>query len=344
MTTENKRLFLNRNEVLQGPSPKCLKALRRFDSVAAARYFDGYYGSVLRPKLARLFKLPERQILIGYGLEDIFRTVFDCLNPKTDRVLTHGLHYSYYEKYTKFKGIKLEKFKIIERSKDFAFDVSDCLAKIKVAKPKVIIITSPNNPTGNSIVAKDFALILKGAAKDSIVILDEAYSGFDGGYQEKDFLSLLGKHDNLMILRSFSKLYALAGMRIGFSLCGKKVKSMLRYQDSYLGGSRILEEVAVAALESGPYYRKLAREIMGDRSFLINEANKLKHFKAYDSKANFVMVRVDKSAKPAFEKSLESQKVLISKFVAPDLMRVSIGSRKYTKPFLNLLAAIDKKI
>lgn len=332
--------LLNRNEVIQGPSPKVLDALKNFPSEQISLYFEGYFGSALIPKLSKIFQLSEEQIIIGYGLEDIFRTIFDSLKSEDDVVLTHELHYTYYDKYLNFKNIRLENFRLIENPNEFVFDVDDCLEKISELKPKVVLITSPNNPTGNSINLADFEKILDKTDKTSLVVLDEAYFGFDDTYNQQDFIALLEKYENLIILRSFSKLYALAGLRIGFALCGNKVKELLRHQNSYLGGSRLLEEVAIAALESEDYYKKLSVEVIEDRENFISKTRRLKNFQPFDSKANFVLVKVSRDVKQPLEQELSKENVLISKFVSEDFMRVSIGSKHDTENFLKVLAKI----
>ncbi|MBI2444498.1 MAG: aminotransferase class I/II-fold pyridoxal phosphate-dependent enzyme [Candidatus Magasanikbacteria bacterium] len=334
------KTLLNRNEVIQGPSPKVLKTLKDFPSDHAALYFEGYFGSALIPKLSKIFQLPEEQIIIGYGLEDIFRTIFYSIRPENDIVLTHEFHYTYYDKYLNFKNIRLENFRLIEKQNEFAFYIDDCLGKIGELRPKVVLITSPNNPTGNSINLADFEKILNKADKTTLVVLDEAYFGFDENYNQQNFIALLEKYDNLMILRSFSKLYALAGLRIGFALCGKKVKEILCYQNFYLGGSRLLEEVAISALESDDYYENLSAEIIADRRYFTSEVSKLENFEVYDSKANFVLVKVKKEVKGSLEQELDKMDFSISKFVSEDFMRVSIGSRQHTKKFSEILAKI----
>jgi histidinol-phosphate aminotransferase len=338
-----KQLLLNRNEVIQGPAPECIRALKQFPRNRAALYFEGYSGSALVPKLSKLFGVPQDQVIVGYGAESILKTIFDAQNPKSDVVLTSEFHYTFYDKYLKFRGVRLEKFRMLEGKRSFAFDVDDCIAIIKKVKPTVVLITSPNNPTGNSISAKDFSKVLDATDRKTLVVLDEAYIGFNKNYEEKKFLSLLKRYDNLVILRSFSKLYALAGFRIGFALCGKGVKNKLRYQDPYLGGSRILEAVAIAALEAKPYYQNLAKEIVNDRTFFNEGVNKLNHFTAYDSNANFVMVKATKKTKELLEKKFKTAPFLIAKFVSGELMRVSIGSRKYTASFLKTLQGLDKQ-
>lgn len=335
---KSKKLLLNRNEIIQGPAPECLNVLKNFDPKHASFYFDGYFGSVLQPKLSEIFSLPKERILVGYGIEYFLRIIFDSLRADKDTVVTHELHYTFYSTYLNFKKVRLAQFKLVELADTFEFDVGDCLDKIRGTNPKVVLITSPNNPTGHSIKVDDLSKILTEASKDTLVVLDEAYYGFDDEHDEKGFLSLLESYDNLLILRSFSKLYALAGMRIGFGLCGKRVKEILGYQDSYLGGSRVLEEVALAALNAKDYYRKLSSEIIADRGYFIEAVSSLKNFKAFASKANFVFVNVDPEVKSKFEGALESQDFLISKFMNASYMRVTIGSNLHTKRFLKLLS------
>jgi histidinol-phosphate aminotransferase len=339
-----KQLLFNRNENLWGPSPSAMKALRQFSADHAALYIDGYHTSILAPKLSKMFGIPEDQIIVGYGLEHIIRIIFDSLDPKTDIALTHELHYTYYEKYASFRKVRLEKFNMVEGEKSFAFDVDHCIEKIQQLKPKVVFIISPNNPTGNTIAAKDLVRILAAAGKDTIVVLDEAYFGFDDMHEEKKTLALVKKHDNLMVLRTFSKFYGLAGLRIGFALCGKKIKELLKYQSHYLGASRILEEVAVAALDSQPYYKKVSREIIKERDQLIRDINTLHNFKAYESKSNHIAVRVNKKAKPFLEKKSKNTKAVIFKFTTDGLMRVSIAPKIHTAPFLKVLREVDRAV
>lgn len=338
-----KQLLLNRNEVVQGPSPKVRLTIKRFDSRKAPFYFDGYHGSSLRPKLAKHFDIPEKQVSVGYGIEFFLRSIFDALRPENHVVITHEHRYSYYPHYAKVKKIKLVAFKIIDRGTRFEFDIGDCLKKIRLTKPNIIIITSPNNPTGNSVTALDLKKMLRAASRNTLVVLDEAYHGFDPTYDEESFIRLIRAYPNLVILRGFSKQYALAGFRIGFALWGKDAKRLVRYDDPYLGGSRILEEIALAAFDSKPYYRKLMKEIVADRNFFIAGTNRMRFFKAYESKANFVMVKASPLAIPFLEKELKRSLVLISKFTSPELMRVSIGWRKNTKRFLAQMKKAEEK-
>ncbi len=337
-----KQSTLNRNEIAQGPSPKVLEALRNFKPEHANFYLDDYYHSVLIPKISEIFGIPENQIITSYGEEDFLRTIFNELDAKNDSVLTHQFYYTYYKKYLDFKKITLNTFAIKEENGSFIFDIDDCVRQYQKTNPKILLLTSPNNPTGNSLSIEELEKLLKNVAVETLVVVDEAYWGFDQEYNQQAFLSLLGKYSNLVFLRSFSKLYALAGLRISFALCGVNVKNILKYQNRYLGLSRILEEVAVAALESGDYYKKLSAEIIGDRESFINELRNFKNFQPFSSKANFVLVKITNNiVVERLRNALQKEEVVVCKFVDGNFLRVSVGEKENTGKFLKLLEKID---
>ena len=326
-------------------SPAVRRAIRNFDLASAPFYVDGYYGSQLIPFLARRFKIPEAQISTGYGAEFFLRSIFDACDPIKDIVLTNAPHYGFYSIYAKAKEVRLETFQLTDLGDRFEFDVEDCVRKIKKFHPKVVLITSPNNPTGNSIAPGDLKKILEAtqaAKKKTLVVLDEAYAGFNEQYDMAVMIGLLKKYEDLVVLRSLSKRFALAGLRIGFALWGKKAKEIIKYQDLYLGPSRLLEAVAVAALESQSYYKKLARNLIREREKFIVEVNKLHSFKAYHSDANFVLVKVAGRVKQKLERELAKLPAQISKFVMPQFMRVSLGSPKDTQRFIRTLRNVDR--
>lgn len=338
-----KQFIANRNEVIQGPSPEVLEVLKNFKGEHINLYLEDYYHSILIPKISKIFGIAEEQIITSYGEEDFFRRIFDELEPQKDSVLTHSFYYTYYKKYLDFKGITLKTFGMKEENGSFVFDIDDCIQQYQKTKPKILLLTSPNNPTGNSISAEELEKLLKNISATTLVIVDEAYWGFDEQYNQQAFLSLLGKYPNLIFLRSFSKLYALAGLRIGFALCGANVKNLLKYQNRYLGLSRILEEVAIAALDSGDYYKKLSAEIIGDRENFINELHNFKNFQPFSSNANFVLVRIrNNEIAERLRNALQKEEVVLCKFVDGNFLRVSVGKKELTGKFLKLLKEIDR--
>ena len=176
------------------------------------------------------------------------------------------------------------------------------------------------------------------------MFLDQEYLGFEPGYKDSEFLKLLNQYPNLALLRSFSKLYSLAGLRIGFALCGGKVKDLLHYQDYYLGFSRILEEVAISALGAGRYYARIARKIIRDREWLGKKINKLKHFHSYRSHANFLFFKANGRAGALLRAQLVKENIITVKHIGGSFFRVSIGLTPHARRFASLLESIDKKV
>lgn len=341
--TESRR-YLNRNEVVQGPSPAVIAALRNFPADEANFYYDGYDGSALVPELSKKFRVPQDRIIVGYGAEYILDALFDRLDPAKDSALVNELHFDYYHIALGARGVPMYEFRLMEGDAEFSFDIEDCIAKIRALRPKLILVTSPNNPTGNALSARSLARILAAAPKSSIVAVDEAYYGFDDRYEEEKFLSLLRRHGNLMFIRTFSKLYALAGLRIGYALCGKNVKKMIGYRGRRLGGSRILETAAAAALHpsSHAYYRALAREIAAERDRAIRAVNALGHFKAFSSRANLFTVKVSPRVKAILQKEMAGMAPLVCRFYAPLILRVSVATREHMDSFITMMEKADR--
>ena len=342
ISMKKRRTDLNRNEIVQGPSPAAVKALRTFPVEGMNFYYDGYNGSALVPELSKKFGVPRDRIIVGYGAEDILRTIFDRLDPARDVVLLNELHFDYYHIHLHARGVRFHEFRLIPEEREFRFDVDDCIEKMRALRPKLVLVTSPNNPTGNVLSSRDLARILAAAPKDTLVAIDEAYYGFDDRYEAAQFLALLRRHGNLVFIRTFSKLYALAGLRVGYALCGRNVIPMLGYQGRRLGGSRVIEEVAVAALRSSAYYRNLARTIAKERDRAIFAVNKFAHFRAFESRANLFAVKVSPGAKAAVEKEMARMPSLVCKFYAPHLLRVSVATRTDMDAFIAMMERADR--
>lgn len=331
----------NRNEIMQGPAPQVLNVLRIFNPQHAAYYADGDQVSVLIPALSERFGITHECIIVGYGAEDLLRTIFNELDSSKDSVLTHEYYYGYYKSYLENRGIALKTFKMQEEQDTFSFDIADCLRQYEAQHPKVILITSPNNPTGNTIEPNELELILKAVRPETLVVLDEAYWGFDEEYDERAMLSFLDRYPNLMIIRSFSKYYALAGLRIGFALCGTAVKSMLRYQDTYLGVSRLLEEVAAAALSADEYYRNIATQIRQEREYMKTEINKLSGFKAYKSRSNLLFILSSPELLLCLEQAIKSLEILSIKKSIGNHWRITVGLPEVNRELIKVLQKVN---
>jgi histidinol-phosphate aminotransferase len=202
----------------------------------------------------------------------------------------------------------------------------------------MVLISSPNNPTGNYLEPDRLRLALQ-TMKETVVVLDEAYTLFYNN--DKNHLKeLVEEFPNLMILRTFSKYYALAGLRIGFALIGDNHAQFSLFSAHYLGFNRISEQVAIAALDSDEYYNDMCRKMVADNEMFYTELNKIPGFTAYRSYANFILVKIPVEIKNSLKEYLTSHGVIV-KFMAEDGLfnhiRITIGTQEQNSILMDLI-------
>jgi histidinol-phosphate aminotransferase len=146
--------------------------------------------------------------------------------------------------------------------------------------------------------------------KDSIVVLDEAYLFFDVTFKT-DPVGLVNRYPNLIILRTFSKYYALAGIRTGFAFLGDNHGRISLLGARYLGFNRLSEKIAIAALDSPEYYSSISLKMAADMNMLFNELNQWSGFTAYRSFANFIMVKIPSEIKDSLKEYLTERNMII---------------------------------
>ncbi|HQG56865.1 MAG TPA: histidinol-phosphate transaminase [Bacteroidales bacterium] len=334
-------IFLDRNENNYGPAPACKKVLRRRSNGFLniySRDFTRGVKSVLSERLSQDTGIPESRILLGYGSEDILKQVVQCYLKDGGKILIPSYSWWYYKKIAaEASGVNIE-YPIIEIEKEnrFEYDIDILLKTYREKKPAIILLSSPNNPTGNRLEIKQLKLILDNTP-DCTVILDEAYSKFDPGFNV-NAAEFVEKYPQLIIIRTFSKYYALAGLRIGYALIGARHEHLQLLSTRYLGFNRLPEQIAIAALNSSDYYRKIQRKMVQDREMLYNEFNALPGFKAYVSYANFILVRIPAEIKESLQKYLTDRDIII-KFMNEDNLnshvRITIGTTSQNRKLIN---------
>lgn len=334
--------IFNRNELPYGPSPKSVKVLRKIKSEVLTQYTPGYNNSPLVDFLMTEYGLPQKQIIIDYGAQNLLKLIFDHPLVREKGVLTNDRHYSFYDKYAKHKNFKLSNFSLKKSDGKFLFDINEIKNKYTEHKPGCFLITSPNNWTGNSISMSALEEVLQFVGQNTLVVLDQAYFGFTENFENEDKIiaDLVKRYSNLIVLRTMSKLYGLAGLRVGFALCGAVGANVLNDFGHDLGFNRASEAVALAALEDKKYYRNISKKIIQDREYLISEINKLKGIKAYSSDANFVLLEVEEQYVDKVKEILNTQKVILGKFIEEGYIRFTIGTKKEINNFLNSVKKI----
>jgi histidinol-phosphate aminotransferase len=227
------------------------------------------------------------------------------------------------------------------RHAQFVYDPDEIAELYDVHKPQIILIASPNNPTGNSI-GSDALTALIDHCSSSVIILDEAYAGFSGE-STSHLPHLLGSHERLIVLRTFSKYYALAGLRIGYACVANGLTHLIAYSARYLGYNQLSEQIAMAALDDEPYYRMISQRMRQDKLLYYKEFHSMKGFTPFLSDANFILVRYPESCKSVLQRELEKKKIVLKFFedrVLDNHMRVTIGTEEQNAYVLSSLATI----
>ena len=342
MTEENKNIiYLDRNENQYGPAPACYEVLEKLEHFVLNEYsrdFERGVKSCLSERLAKEFNVSEKSIILGFGGEDILKQAVHCYIHKGDKIMIPSHSWWYYKKISdEVFGVKVE-YPIVEGNDSYHYDIDGMIKVYEENKPKLVLISSPNNPTGNRLEIEQIKMILR-KMKDTVVVIDEAYTLFYNK-DHSHLKEIVDEFPNVLIIRTFSKYYGLAGVRIGFALMGKNHEQFSLFSARYLGFNRISEKVAIAALDSKEYYNDMCKKMNNDMEMFFNEFNKIPGFKAYRSFSNFILVKIPSEIKEGLKKYLTERNMLI-KFMAEDGLfshvRITIGTQEQNAKLMNMI-------
>jgi len=339
---EKKIYYLDKNENLYGPSPKVYTLLKEIEPKLLNSYERGTL--CLISEIAKRYGVSEDSIILGYGAEDILKTAMERgLNPY-DKVMLPRYSWWYYVELAKQQNSYIVYAPITKDKNEFYYDIETITYLIKKEWPRVILIATPNNPTGN-ILSLEEVISLLNVSGDALFVLDLAYAGF---MKDDEILNEIGNlvstYPNLMAIFTFSKLYALAGIRVGYAILGKDVRKKLRYTERLLGFNRISALIAATALKDDNYYKKIAQKMIKDREIIYETLLKLPAFRPFKSYANFLLSEVEESLIPYLKKNLTERGIIIKFFKEvdfPNTIRITIGTEEATKL---LLAGIETTV
>ncbi len=331
-------ILFDRNENRYGPAPACLEVLRNADKELLFNYtrafLQGNYSD-LSVRLSEMHNVDEKRIILGYGCEDILKGAVHYFLKKGRTILIPSASWWYYTAIADEVGGITVQFPLVETPERYEFDVDALINMKKEHNPGIVLIASPNNPTGNVLSREDLLKILE-AYRDTPVMLDQAYFGHNPN-EEDDFGGLTDQYPNLIFLRTFSKLYAMAGVRMGYGVIGEGLGGFQKFCARNLGYNRISERLALAALDSPDYYADIAARMAADRQEMYKVFRSL-GCHAYESEANFILVKFPDWVVPSLKEALDSQGLIIKFFKEECFLgyaRISLGTDKENARLLN---------
>jgi len=327
---------LNNNENPLGPSPKAREVIAAPPPPRAAIYpsGDAYY---LRQSLAEYFDLDPDQFLVGNGANEVIAFAIKAFCEQGDNIITADKTFAVYEWVATFSGFQAR----LAPLKDFGFDEQGLLNLID-PRTKIIFICNPNNPTGSWWDEARLRRFLNDVDGRQIVVVDEAYREFVEDPSFPDGLRLLAEYPNLVVFRTFSKMFALAGLRIGYLAGSSQVVEVIRRTCVVYSVNALAQEAALAAMVDADEQIKRTRELVRrEKTYLRAELASLS-LPVQGDQGCFLMVKVPMSDTLAYRK-LMAQGVMIRSmtgFRFPNWIRVSIGQHSAMEDFIQGLHTI----
>jgi len=332
-----KRLFrLNNNENPLGPPPGAQEVIRRFPPPQGALYpsGDSYY---LREAIGDLHGVDPDQILVGNGANEVIAFVIKAFCEQGDNIVTADKTFAVYEWVAVFSGIEAR----IIPLKDEGFDDAAMLAAID-DRTKILFVCNPNNPTGSYWTRERLKAFLDAVGGRRIVVVDEAYFEFVEKDDYPNGLALLGDYPNLVVFRTFSKMYGLAALRIGYLVGSPEVVDMIRRTCVVYSVNRVAQDAALAALRDDTGHIQRTRDLVRrSRAFLVGELTKM-GLPVIAGEGNYLVVKIPISDTLAYRKLMREGVMIrpMTGFRYPNHIRITLAQQEAMEAF----AAALKKI
>jgi histidinol-phosphate aminotransferase len=332
------RLFrLNNNENALGPPAAAQEVIRRF--VRRAALYPSGDSFYLRRKLADRFGKDPERFLVGNGANEVISFAIKAFCESGDNIITADRTFAVYEWVATFSGLEARLVPL----RDYAFDDRGMLERMD-GRTKMFFLCNPNNPTGTCWGRDRLRRFLEAVDGRAIVVVDEAYCEFVEGEDYPDGMSLLDEYPHLVVFRTFSKMYGLAGLRIGYLAGSLPVVDAIRRACVVYSVNAVAQEAAVAALDDGDHILKSRRLVRESRAYLEEELA-ARGLTLVSGEGNFIMIRLPMSDTLAYRK-LMTRGVMVrtmTGFRFPNFIRVTLSVREVMEAFVTALDEIHKR-
>lgn len=329
------------NENPLGTSRKVKRAIE--DYAGRVHLYPDGAAFELKTALASRLGVRPRELLIGNGSNELIEFLVRGFVREGDKVLSSEKSFQIYQLATKCAGGIFVEIPM----KDSRFDLKAIRAAVD-EKTRLIFIANPNNPTGTYVNRAELDEFLDGIPQDVIVCLDEAYYDFVEAEDFPDSLFYVKlERPNIIVLRTFSKSYGLAGLRIGFGVACPPLMEYLGKIRQPFNVNSVAQQAALAALSDEAFFNKTIQLVAGGRNYFYKKLDRMK-VEYFKSQANFILIRAGYDAEKVFQALLRKGVVVRSMktFGLPDYIRVSIGkpdqNRKFCREFRKIVTLIRK--
>ncbi|MFD0268794.1 histidinol-phosphate transaminase [Streptomyces sp. NPDC127106] len=317
-------ILLNSNEGPLPPPPHVVEAIAR--AAAEAHRYPQWFSDTLTDRLARALGVPEAGIAVGCGSVGLCRDLVQAFCAPGDEIVCAWRSFDAYPVFARVAGVRT---RTVPLDAAHRHDLEAMLDAVTPAT-RIVFVCNPNNPTGTAVGARELGAFLDRLPERVLVVLDEAYREFVDDPAVPDGIELARHRPNVAVLRTFSKAYALAGVRIGYCVAAPSVVSAVHKVAVPFAVSRIAQAAALAVLDRPEELRDGTAQVVRERARLTERLLRDGH-PVTPSQANFVWLPLGRHA-AEFAGFCAEQRVLVRLFPGEGV-RVTIGLREENDAF-----------
>jgi histidinol-phosphate aminotransferase len=321
---------LNFNENLYVPRAKLVALLKEGAEECDLRLYPQEEEEKLREAITDYLRLPRGCVAVGNSSDEVMDRITRLFLERGDRAVTFAPTFSVFRYCVKYQGAEYISVPLRE---DFKLDV-EAMRKAFTPEAKLLYLCSPNNPTGNQFGLGEVEALIEDFA--GIVMIDEAY----GEYADYSVVPLIDKYENLVVLRTFSKAFGLAGLRLGYAVANPALANAVNKTPAPYAINIVSLTMGRKLLENIDVVRKAVAALKAERGKLINELNEIRGVEAFDSRANFVLFNTSKPYEDVYVNMLK-RGLIIKKLgkllMYENCLRATVGLPEMNAKLLNAL-------
>jgi histidinol-phosphate aminotransferase len=329
---------LSANESALGFSPKVKKVLSNRNLILS-KYPDSK-AKVLRKEISKKFNCDFNKIICGAGSDEIIQMICQLYLKPSDEVIVPQYSFLMYRIYAQIVGAKV----IFSKEKNFKVSVTEIIKKV-TKRTKIVFIANPNNPTGTYLAKLELIELRKKLQKNILLVLDDAYFEYMKNKDYKSSLDLFKNKDNVVVIRTFSKIYGLASLRVGWGYASKKIINAMNLIKPPFNVNQLAQTAATEALKDKNFINKSVKHNITEANKVKSILEKISIF-SNDVAANFLLLNFDKckfSADYVFNK-LQSRGIILRSmkdgYNIKNKLRLTIGSKKENIKFITAIKNI----
>ncbi len=322
------------NENPLGPSPKALEAIRNhLDSLHRYPDSHAYY---LKEDLSRSLGISPQQLILGNGSDEVLDLLVRALVPPGGEVLSTTHTFLMYGLLTQAVGGVFRPVPLKQMRVDL-----EAVARAVTAQTRLILLNNPNNPTGTVFLREEFEAFLTALPPTVTLVLDEAYLDFVDDFRVPSCLDYLAEDRPLVGLRTFSKAYGLAGLRVGYGFGPSELMDYLNRLRMPFNVNRLAQVAARAALTDGDFLARTRDVVLSGKDLICRELKRL-GLEFVPTQSNFVLIRVPRPGLDVFQAMLKEGVIIraMDAYGFPDFIRVNVGLPEENQRFLQALATV----